>query len=307
MTFILSDETINRFGFRVLTSGIDLSGYKKNPVILFNHNGNMMSVGKMTNLRVEDKKLLGDPEWDEADELGLKLKNKYEKGYMNGFSISFDPVTLSDAPEDILPGQSLMTVKTSELLEISAATIPANKNAVRLSEGKEIPQIKKIKMRKVLTKLGLAEDATEDQAIEKIEELENNQGSEELDALKAENTELKAKLAAAAQKELEAKQQELATELSNPKKNFTEVLKIQIEKIAKTDVDTALSLAKAQPEVVTLHTVPNSDTDDKKWYEGKTFTELQKTNSKKLAELKANDWDAFAAIYNVEFGKDPVK
>lgn len=36
-TMTVSDETVNRHGYRVLTSGIDIEGFKKNPVMLYNH------------------------------------------------------------------------------------------------------------------------------------------------------------------------------------------------------------------------------------------------------------------------------
>lgn len=36
-TFVLSDESVNSYGFRVLTDGIALDNFKKNPVMLWNH------------------------------------------------------------------------------------------------------------------------------------------------------------------------------------------------------------------------------------------------------------------------------
>ena len=36
--FLISDESTNSYGFAVLTSGINLERFKKNPVMYYNHN-----------------------------------------------------------------------------------------------------------------------------------------------------------------------------------------------------------------------------------------------------------------------------
>jgi len=35
MDFILSDESVNSYNFKVITDGIDLERFKKNPVMLY--------------------------------------------------------------------------------------------------------------------------------------------------------------------------------------------------------------------------------------------------------------------------------
>ena len=92
-TFILSDQSVNCYGFIVLTAGISLEGFKKNPVMLYNHvrsNDPAEVVGKWNDIRKEGVKLLGEPEFDIDDELGKKLSGKVEKGYINAPSISFN-------------------------------------------------------------------------------------------------------------------------------------------------------------------------------------------------------------------------
>lgn len=37
LTFVLHDESVNTYGFRMLTSGANLEEFKKNPVMLLNH------------------------------------------------------------------------------------------------------------------------------------------------------------------------------------------------------------------------------------------------------------------------------
>lgn len=54
-TFVLHDETVNTYGFRMLTSGANLEEFRKNPVILLNHKrtGSFRSVvGRTSVLKV---------------------------------------------------------------------------------------------------------------------------------------------------------------------------------------------------------------------------------------------------------------
>lgn len=183
MKVILSTEDINSFGFWVKTNGIDLSRFKKNPVLTYIHRTDEMSVGKINNVRIEDNQLVGEVEFDAEDKKGKELARKYKKGYMRGFSIGFEPKSWSDNEKDLKPGQTVPTVLTSELIEIAAATVPSNQNAVVLyRNGKKVdlstdgenslPVINKNKMKKVIAKLNLADNATEKDVINAIEKIE---------------------------------------------------------------------------------------------------------------------------------------
>lgn len=188
---VLSDNSVNSYGFRVLTEGLDIEQYKKNPIILYMHNrpfdGNPSGViGKMTNLRYDGDKLIGTPEFDMEDELACKIAKKYEKGYLNMCSIGFDIIETSEAPEHLLVGQISPTVTKSVLREVSIVDIGSNNNATvleydnlheALQAGKHFTlsfktNIKHIKytlnMTKIATALGLAEDAKEEEILAKI-------------------------------------------------------------------------------------------------------------------------------------------
>jgi HK97 family phage prohead protease len=185
MKVVLSTEDLNSYGFWVVTSGIALERFKKNPVVTLNHDSWSMSVGKINDIRIEYGQLVGEVEFDEMDEKGKELKRKYEKGYMNGFSIGIRPLTWSEDTEYIKEGQTRATAVKSELMEIAAATVPSNSNAVRLydengtivnlsanSLGTIIPEIKKEnKMKEIALSLGLSADATTEQINAKIAEL----------------------------------------------------------------------------------------------------------------------------------------
>lgn len=132
--FLITDETVNRKGWRILVDGIDLQGFLKNPVCCVQHNTELIPVGRWLNVRVDQHRLLGTVEFDRHDEFAVKLYWKYKDGYMNAVSLNVEPIKESNDEELLLPGQSFATVVESELLEISLVTLPGQKNAVKLSK-----------------------------------------------------------------------------------------------------------------------------------------------------------------------------
>ncbi len=132
LDFVITDESVNRYGYRILVDGINTDGFLKNPVCCVQHNTYDVSVGKWKNLRVEEGKLIGTLEFDPNDDTAIKLYNKYKNGYMNAVSLQIIPIEESDDPRYLLPGQTYPTITKSELLEVSLVTVPGQKNAVKL-------------------------------------------------------------------------------------------------------------------------------------------------------------------------------
>lgn len=138
-TLVLSDESINSYGYRVLTSGIDLKNFRKNPIMLFNHErmswqGDVYNgpIGYWENIRIEDGKLMADAVIDEEDPKGKIIANKLEKNFIRAASIGFKLIELSEDKKHLLPGQTRPTVTKCELVEVSIVDVPANKNALAL-------------------------------------------------------------------------------------------------------------------------------------------------------------------------------
>jgi len=138
-TFILSDESINDRGYRVLTSGIDTSRFSKNPIMLWMHRrdsdfnfSSVLPIGRWDNIRLEDGKLLADPVFDENDPLAQHIKRKVENGFLNAASIGIDIRKFTEEKEFLVEGQTRPTVTQCELYEASIVAIPANANAVQL-------------------------------------------------------------------------------------------------------------------------------------------------------------------------------
>lgn len=131
--FKICDNSLNRKGWRLLVEGIDTEGFLKNPVCCVQHNTWSVPVGKWKELKVENSNFTGVVEFDRNDEEAVKLYWKYKDGYMNAVSLHVMPLTESEEPALLAPGQKYSTVVTSELLEISLVTVPGQKNAVKLS------------------------------------------------------------------------------------------------------------------------------------------------------------------------------
>ena len=132
-TFVLHDETVNTYGFRMLTSGANLEEFRKNPVILLNHKDWELPIGRWENIRVEGTQILADAFFDEKDDIAVKIAGKVEGGFLRLASMgAWPPEEVSDAEELKLPGQTLPTVTRWTAREASIVTIGANHNALVL-------------------------------------------------------------------------------------------------------------------------------------------------------------------------------
>lgn len=124
-TFILSDESLNSYGFVVQTAGIDTAQFERNPVMLYMHDRESGVVGRWENIRKEGNRLLADAVFDESTELGAKIKTQVANGFLRCVSIGIDNVTQEDL-------NNVQTVTKCRLIEASIVDIPNNANAVKL-------------------------------------------------------------------------------------------------------------------------------------------------------------------------------
>ena len=149
-SFILSEESINDRGYRILTSGINLERFKKNPVMLWMHRRDdgwdltqVLPIGIWENIRKEDGKLMADPKFDENDKFAMMIKSKVENDLIRGCSAGINPIEFSSDPKDLEKGQTRATITKCEIYEASIVDMPSNKNTVRLfssaDDNNEVP------------------------------------------------------------------------------------------------------------------------------------------------------------------------
>ena len=130
--FVASTANPDRYGDVVDQKGWDLRAYNRNPVVLFNHNPSQMPIGK-GKAYVENEQLMLEVEFDQKDEMAKTIEQKVRDGYINAVSVGFQPsktIARSSLPADHpYYGKSGSYFQSSELLEVSIVTIPANNEA----------------------------------------------------------------------------------------------------------------------------------------------------------------------------------
>lgn len=124
MTFILSDETLNSQGFVVLTKGIDITAFAKNPIMLYMHQRATV-VGRWENIRIENNKLMADPVFDTSTELGKTVMQQVNNGFLRSASIGIDIIEEKQV-------NKVTTVTKCKLFEASIVDVPSNENALKL-------------------------------------------------------------------------------------------------------------------------------------------------------------------------------
>jgi len=130
--FVASTANPDRYGDVVDQKGWDLRAYNRNPVVLFNHNPSQMPIGK-GKAYVENEQLMLEVEFDQKDDMAKTIEQKVRDGYINAVSVGFQPsktIARSSLPADHpYHGKSGSYFQSSELLEVSIVTIPANNEA----------------------------------------------------------------------------------------------------------------------------------------------------------------------------------
>jgi HK97 family phage prohead protease/HK97 family phage major capsid protein len=135
MDFVLSDETVDRYGDVIASDGWDVKDFKKNPIALFGHRGDF-PIGTWDNLRVENKGLRARlklaPEGTSAriDE----IRKLVDAGILKAVSVGFMPVE----SKPLESGGGGYHYTKSSLMECSLVTIPANPNALQIAKALKI-------------------------------------------------------------------------------------------------------------------------------------------------------------------------
>lgn len=134
----ITNDSVNSYGSRVLTEGLDIEQYKKNPVLLYMHHRGEV-IGYMKDLKKENGEVTGEPVFDEATELSRTCKKQWSFGSLKMVSAGIDILEMSEEPEYLTVGQSAPTIVKSKLYEVSLVDVGANDDAlVLMREGKQI-------------------------------------------------------------------------------------------------------------------------------------------------------------------------
>ena len=134
----ISNESLNCYGTWVKTSGIDLSQFERNPVLLYMHRRGVI-IGCIKDIRVEGDEITGEPYFDEVREESKLAKQQWEKDTLRMGSPNFEVIETSEDLELFKPGQRYATITKSKLIEYSMVDIGGNDDNIRLEyQGKEL-------------------------------------------------------------------------------------------------------------------------------------------------------------------------
>ena len=134
----ISNESLNSYGTRVLTAGMNVDQYNRNPVLLYMHERGQV-IGYVKDLKVEGDEVTGELMFDEATELSRRCKKQWEFGSLKMVSVGIDILELSEDPKHLVAGQTSPTISKSKLFEVSLVDIGANDDAIVLQkDGKRI-------------------------------------------------------------------------------------------------------------------------------------------------------------------------
>ena len=175
----ISNSTLNSYGTRVLTAGVSLEQYNRNPVLLYMHERGRV-IGYMKDVKVEGDDITGEPFFDEVTEASKQYKQQWEKGSLKMVSPNFEILALSDAQEHLLQGQTRPTITECKLVEVSIVDIGGNDDNIRLTHAGQTLQLtagvdntslplinnnqktkEEMDFKAIALKLGLPETATE--------------------------------------------------------------------------------------------------------------------------------------------------
>lgn len=327
--YIVSDESKNMDGYRVLTSGIQIDAYNKNPLLLWMHERpkgksreEILPVGNGVALLFEGNKLTCGLSLDDTDDFALTLYRKLENGTLRALSAGLIPLEWKKI------GDELWLVR-SVLKEISIVDMGSNAEAVGIAlydtsdnlitlslkdiENQLKPEIKmkmiQLKASDLAAKLGLKEDAPETEFATAINGLVTLAATQKntIETLEGEKktaedkaTEFETKYQDEIKLKMEAKINTLVDAAFNAKK-ITADQKEGWVKLANKDFEgtkAVLDGMPTNPDVMGIIKKPS--TEDK--MQNLTWKELDKQGM--LVKLKADNFELFKAKYKEEFDRD---
>jgi hypothetical protein len=304
----------NSYNFGVLTSGIDLDRFKKNPIVLKNHSLDY-PIGTAEDLKFsKDNAEVVVVIDDESDEGLQKLIRDIDKKLYQGLSMYIEPDfdSVEYGVEGFEPNCPVFT--RSELMEVSITPLPSNKECLRLSHKGEILSMEDVKvklsvnnnfknhnsMNKVLlafiATFKLSANTTEEQVIEKLSTLHAD--LDELATLRNEKTEW-------AKKDNEMKLSRNIELVDNAiaAKKILPAQKEDFVKLAAGDYDAAKKVIDALPVHKTLSGLAKDDsgTEDADPTKDWKWDDFHKKNPAKLTQIKEKDNARYIKLFNERF------
>lgn len=132
LQFVMSDDTVDRYGDIIEADGWRLANFRKNPIALFSHFP-FEPIGKWENVRIEGKKLIGKLVFAAKGTSARidEIISLVEQGILKAVSVGFRALAYEPIPGSREGG---VRYTEMELLECSVVSIPANPAAIALAK-----------------------------------------------------------------------------------------------------------------------------------------------------------------------------
>lgn len=315
--FCLTDESVNVYGYRCLTSGLLLEEVKKNPIGYFMHQRDNGVVVRWEDFRIDGVKVYAKPVINLSHPEGQNKADEIENGFLNAASVG--RIICLDANDDDslkLEGQTGPTVTKWFPREISLVDIPGNYNALAnlfdendnelnladfvKPKTKEMSKI--LLTAAMLTALNLSDKSSEDDAGKAFQDLIDTAGkvpglekdlADKKTALTAKEKEVDDLKAAGVAKEV----QDLLAKGETDKKLTKEMSKNLADSFAgnPTGLKNLIDSMPAQ----TLITENLGDNKNADAFEGKKWDDLYATNE--LETVRTKYPDLYEKLKNEKF------
>lgn len=296
----ITNERLNSYGTRVLTAGMDIEQYQRNPVLLYMHRRGDV-IGMVKDIKVEGDEITGELCFDEATDLSRQAKKQYEFGSLRMVSVGIDIIEMSDEPALLVQGQTSPTITRSKLFEVSLVDIGSNDDAITLrKDGKiltlagggenTLPTLNKKQVsfmdnKKLALLLGLPETATEAEIQAKLNQMLAEH--QELETLRTESEQMRlAAITAAVDSAISERR--LTTD---KKEQFITLGK-------KVGIDDLKATLAAMVPAAKVSSVISPESGQV------SFKKLSEVPADQIESLRENDKATYRKLYRAEYGID---
>lgn len=328
ITFILHDDSVNTYKFRMLTAGANLDEFRRNPVMFLHHNDYDLPIGRWENIRVEGSQILADAVFDELDDQAMKVKGKVDRGFIRMASIgAWAPEEKTEDPAMMLPGQTGPTVTKWTVREASIVAIGANHNALRMynrSTGELIDLSDTDAVLRLMDDLSIKKNDNMS-TLKTILNLQDNASDADIETavqnLQQENESLKQTNATLEDENKRLKDEADKAETQRKEMQKTEAVKLvdaavrdgRLDASGKdafialfgTDFERAKATLNAIPKVKSVVSQIEEQQVELKDFVSKSWDELDRAGL--LPKLKDAAPEIYAQKFKAEFGTDPNK
>tara|TARA_R110000803_G_scaffold179756_2_gene242152 strand:+ start:528 stop:1214 length:687 start_codon:yes stop_codon:yes gene_type:complete len=143
----ISTTSVDREGDVVLPSGLKLTDYKKNPVVLLNHDNGSLPIGRALSVKRTSDAVIAKVQFAErppehpitAEWIPDTILSLFKQKILRAFSVGFMPTDMRDATDKDRKkyGEAANRIITQwDLMEFSVVPVPANQDALAVEVAK---------------------------------------------------------------------------------------------------------------------------------------------------------------------------